>query len=185
MRASRVAPPGCARTSGHEQSSIPPGKLVARDTGPPAPLSTTRTGGELELPRLELTRARLPPDRAACRPAGPHGRHLGHSSLWTLLPLGDSSGDTAQWYWIGISSAPRQATSPPHASFFLHAPEHLTINRSMPAEGPRRSRLPYCWRVSSLAPEASQRNGKQTGSWSWTLPLEGLPAICPGYLLLS
>lgn len=157
---------------------------MVRDTGLPASVSITRTGDELTLPRLELARAKLPPYSAEWRPATSCGRHLGRSALWTLLPLGDSSGGTAKWYWAGISSAPRQATSPPHAPFFLHIPEYLTI-RSMPAEGPRRSRSPNCWRVSSLAPEASQRNGKQEGSWSWTLPLEGLPAICPEQLLLS
>ena len=76
---------------GHEQS--------------PAPLSTARTGGELKLPRLELTRARLPPDKAERRPAGlhdiphwglPHGGlsyHLGtvleakHSGTGLVFPL--------------------------------------------------------------------------------------------------
>lgn len=37
------------------------GKLVVRDTGPPALVSIARTGDELKLPRLELARAKLPP----------------------------------------------------------------------------------------------------------------------------
>lgn len=156
----------------------PSGKLVVRDTAPP--VSTTRTGDEPKLPRSQQKQGRLRTRQSDDLPSHMVGAlHCGlsyHSG--TVLGVQQSG--------IGLEFPllPRQATSPPHASFFLPAPEHLTIGL-MPAEGPRRPRSPCCRRVSSLAPEASQRNGKQTGSWSWTLPLEGLPAICPEHLLLS
>lgn len=80
---------------------------------------------------------------------------------------------------------PRQATSTTTSWFFPHSPEHLTI-RSMPAEGPGRSRSPCCWRVTSLAPDASQKNRKKIGSWGWTLPLSAfLPSCHPEPLLLA
>lgn len=152
---------------------MPPGR--AELYTPQAPVSTTRTRGELKPPGLEPAGAKAASTQCrmgTCR--------VPWQASWVFCAMGRVPGGTAKRYWMGYLLCCLDTII---SSFFLHTPEHLT-NRQMP-KGPRRSRPPCCWRVSPLAPETSQRKGTQMESWSWALPLKGLPAICPELLLRS